>query len=62
MNDSKSGGQYAVLSPWAEVDAVPLQGIAPRIDDLPRKKIGLFYNFKPAARPVLTAERGWPKS
>ena len=55
MNVSKPDLRYSVLSPWAEVDPVPLKGIAPRLDDLSGKKIGLFCNFKPAARPVLTA-------
>ena len=44
--------QYAVLSPWAEVDAVPLRGISPRLDNLAGKKIGLFVNYKRAARPI----------
>jgi hypothetical protein len=44
--------QYAVLSPWAEVDAVPLRGISPRLDNLVGKKIGLFVNYKRAARPI----------
>jgi len=56
MNGSKPDGQYAVLSPWADVDPVPLKGIsAPRLDDLSGKKIGLLCNFKPAARPILKA-------
>ncbi|KPL14089.1 MAG: hypothetical protein AMS26_12005 [Bacteroides sp. SM23_62] len=44
--------QYEVLSPWAEVDAIPLRGISPRLDSLSGKKIGLFANFKRAARPI----------
>ncbi len=44
--------QYEVLSPWAEVDPIPLRGISPRIDTLAGKKIGLFANFKRAARPI----------
>jgi hypothetical protein len=55
MDGSKPDFPYSVLSPWAEVDPVPLKGIAPRLDNLSGKKIGLFCNFKPAARPVLTA-------
>ena len=43
---------YEVLSPWAEVDPVPLRGISPRLDSLAGKKIGLFANFKRAARPI----------
>lgn len=44
--------QYEVQSPWAEVDPIPLRGISPRIDTLAGKKIGLFANFKRAARPI----------
>jgi hypothetical protein len=47
-------GQYEVLSPWAEVDPIPLRGISPRVTDLTAKRIGLFCNSKPAARPVMT--------
>ena len=47
--------QYEVLSPWAEVDPVPLRGISPRITDLAGKRIGLFLNSKIAARPMLAA-------
>jgi hypothetical protein len=45
--------QYEVLSPWAEVDPIPLRGILPRLDTLAGKKIGLFANFKRAARPII---------
>jgi hypothetical protein len=44
--------QYQVLSPWAEVDPMPLRGISPRIENLAGKKIGLFVNYKRAARPI----------
>jgi len=54
MSDIKSDGQYAVLSPWAEVDPVPLKGLAPRLDNLSGKRIGLFLNFKEAARQIFT--------
>jgi hypothetical protein len=47
--------RYEVLSPWADVDHVPLKGIAPRLKDLAGKKIGLFVLSKPAARPILVA-------
>lgn len=47
-----SDGQYEVLNPWAEVDAIPLRGISPRIESLAGKKIGLFANFKRAAVPI----------
>jgi hypothetical protein len=46
--------QYEVLNPWAEVDPIPLRGISPRLADLKGKRIGLFCNYKRAARPILT--------
>ena len=54
MNSSQANGQYEVLSPWADVDAVPLKGISPRVANLSGKKIGLLSNRKPAAGPILT--------
>jgi hypothetical protein len=47
-----SGIKYKVLSPWADVDPKPLQGISPRLDNLSGKKIGLFANYKRAAMPI----------
>jgi hypothetical protein len=47
--------QYDVLSPWAEVDPMPVRGISPRVDTLAGKKVGLFANFKRAARPISAA-------
>lgn len=44
--------QYEVLSPWADVDPMPFRGISPRIPTLAEKKIGIFRNFKRAARPM----------
>jgi hypothetical protein len=44
--------QFEVLSPWAEVDPIPLRGISPRIQNLSGKKIGLFVNPKRAAMPI----------
>jgi hypothetical protein len=45
--------QYQVLSPWAEADPIPLRGLsASRLDNLTGKKIGLFVNYKRAARPI----------
>ena len=43
---------YEVLSPWADVDPIPLRGISPRLNTLDGKKIGLFANFKRAAVPI----------
>ena len=48
-------GRYEVLSPWSEVDPVPLTGLTPRIDDLAGKKIGLLCNNKRAAPVILDA-------
>jgi hypothetical protein len=45
---------YEVLSPWAEIDYVPLKGITTRLENLTNKKIGLYCNFKEVARPLLT--------
>ena len=44
--------QYEVLSPWADVDPIPVRGLSPRVDTLAGKKIGLFANFKRAAVPI----------
>ena len=46
--------QYEALSPWADVDPIPVRGISPRLDSLAGKKIGLFANFKRAAVPIAT--------
>jgi len=46
---------YDVLSPWAETDPQPLQGISARLSDLRGKRIGLFANYKPAAVPIQDA-------
>jgi len=47
--------QYEVLSPWAEVDPIAFRGISPRLETLAGKKIGLFVNFKRAAKPMAAA-------
>jgi hypothetical protein len=44
--------QFEALSPWADVDPIPLRGISPRIQSLAGKKIGLFINPKRAAMPI----------
>ncbi len=44
--------QYEVLSPWADIDPIPLRGISPRLQSLAGKKIGLFVNPKRAAMPI----------
>ena len=53
MDAQRPAVSYEVLNPWAEVDPVPLLGISPRLDTLAGKKIGLFANFKRAAKPML---------
>jgi hypothetical protein len=58
MTPSKSGAFYEVLSPWAEADPISLKGLAPRLDKLDGKKIGLLQNSKRAAPIILdVAER-----
>jgi hypothetical protein len=44
---------YEVLGPWAEADPVPLHGLAPRLDRLEGRKIGLLCNSKRAAPLIL---------
>jgi hypothetical protein len=44
--------QFEALSPWADVDPIPLRGISPRLSSLSGKKIGLFANPKRAAMPI----------
>jgi hypothetical protein len=44
---------YEVLSPWAEADPIALHGLAPRLDRLEGKKIGLLCNSKRAAPLIL---------
>jgi hypothetical protein len=44
--------QFEVLSPWADVNPIPLRGISPRLQSLKGKKIGLFVNPKRAAMPI----------
>ena len=49
---------YEVFSPWAEADPIPLKGLAPRLDKLDGKIIGLLFNNKRAAPLILdTAEK-----
>ena len=52
---NQRGTEYEVLSPWADVDLVPLRGITSRSKDLAGKKIGLFVNQKRAGRLILSA-------
>jgi hypothetical protein len=54
MTSGSDKSSYEVLNPWAEVDPVNLRGLnSPRPTDLSGKTIGLFHNWKRAARPML---------
>ena len=59
MNAASNGGRagqgYEVLSPWAEIDPVPLRGVTPRVAELAGKTIGFFSNRKRAAELTLAA-------
>lgn len=46
---------YDVLSPWAETDPLPLNGITPRLTELRGKRVGLYANYKRAAGPIQDA-------
>jgi len=50
---AENAGTYEVLSPWAEANPIPLKGLAPRLDDLAEKKVGLLCNNKRAAPIIL---------
>jgi hypothetical protein len=52
---SKRSTEYEVLSPWPDVDPVPMRGITSRPKDLAGKKIGLFLNHKRAGHLSLSA-------
>jgi hypothetical protein len=54
MSATRESALYEVLSPWAEADPMPLRGITARTTDLAGKKIGLFYMWKRASKPILT--------
>jgi hypothetical protein len=56
MPDIRNGSSfYEVLSPWGEVDPIPLRPISPRLPNLENKTIGLFANNKRAASPIMAA-------
>jgi hypothetical protein len=40
------------MSPWADIDPVPVKGISPRLDGLDGKTVGFFMNSKIAAEPM----------
>ena len=43
---------YEVMSPWADIDPVPVRGITPRLSSLEGKTLGFFLNSKIAAEPM----------
>lgn len=59
MNKPEKTDALQVLSPWSDIDPIPLKSPAPRLDGLDGKKIGLFANHKRAARPMLEVARNW---
>lgn len=59
MNKPEKQDQLQVLSPWSEIDPIPLGSPAPRLDGLGGKKIGLFANHKRAAQPMLEVVKKW---
>ncbi len=50
---ANNAASYEVLSPWAEADPKPLNGLSPRLKDLDGKRIGLLVNNKRAAPLIL---------
>ena len=59
MNKPEKQDQLQVLSPWSEIDPIPLTSPAPRLEGLAGKKIGLFANHKRAAQPMLEVVTRW---
>ncbi|OGT80921.1 MAG: hypothetical protein A3J35_00910 [Gammaproteobacteria bacterium RIFCSPLOWO2_02_FULL_52_10] len=59
MNKPEKPDQIQVLSPWSEIDPIPLKTPALRLNGLSGKKIGLFANHKRAARPMLEVVEKW---
>jgi hypothetical protein len=59
MNKPEKQHQLEVLSPWSEIDPVPLDSPAPRLTGLSGKTLGLFANHKRAARPMLEVVQKW---
>jgi hypothetical protein len=53
---SDKNGSFEVLSPWADIDPIPLRGLtAPRLTGLAGKKIGLFASSKPVSSRIMAA-------
>jgi len=47
-------GEFEVIRPWADIDPQPLWGLAPPVGDLAGKTVGLLFNLKLSARPILS--------
>ena len=45
---------FEVFSPWAEVEPLEPKGITPRFKNLAEATIGLFFNDKRAAQPLMS--------
>ena len=43
---------YEVMSPWADIDPIPVKGVSSRLDGMAGKNIGFFLNSKIAAEPM----------
>ena len=43
---------YEAMSPWANIDPVPVKGLSPRLDNMEGKTVGFFLNSKIAAKPM----------
>ena len=50
MSPGQTIASYEVLSPWAEADPIPIKGLAPRLDKIDGKKIGLPKNWAPLVK------------
>ncbi len=46
--------EYNVLNPWAEAELQSLRGLSPSLEGLEGKTIGLLYNAKVSAKPILS--------
>ena len=46
--------EYYALNPWAEAELQSLRGLSPSLQGLEGKTIGLLYNAKVSAKPILS--------
>jgi hypothetical protein len=54
MSNTVDQALYEVLSPWADIDPLPLRPISKRLDTLNGKTLGFFDNGKPVAIAMLS--------